>query len=262
MIPPLIIPFLAAAVTFLYGSVLDLRDRRVPFKTWYPMIAVSLPFAAWTYYQLLISDMALFMLITSVILIFCCFMYAIAYFGLFGGADAWGLIFIALLIPIFPLEPLFGYPPLPVFAFSVLTNALILNLGIPLFLLLFNIIQGNKAPLLYKCIGFPVKAEDIRSVFGFVIEDIQETAEGISRRFIPFREAVGRMTRDDRIFTRDLRDYPEEYHKDLYLYSRAGSVWISYGVPFFIPITAGLILSCTVGDILFILMRAVLGMPV
>lgn len=259
MISYLVIPFLAVALTFLYGSFLDIRDRRVPFRTWYPMILISIPFTGYAYYLLLLGDLSWFLIIALTTLVFSVMMYAIAYFGLFGGADAWGLIFIALLIPLFPLEPLLGYPPLPIFAFSVLANALILNLFIPVFLLLYNLIKGNKAPLLYMCIGFPVQSEDLKSVFGFIIEDFQETAEGLQRRFLPFTEAISRMTQDDRVYTRDLREHPEEFREELQLYERAGSVWISYGVPFFIPITAGLIVSCLIGDILFTIMMAILG---
>ncbi|RQD82466.1 MAG: peptidase A24 [Methanocalculus sp. MSAO_Arc2] len=259
MILSLIVPYLAASVTFLYGSVLDIRDRRVPFRTWYPMILISTPFSVWVYYLLLVGDPFFFIIIAAATCIFCCLMYAIAYFGLFGGADAWALIFIALFIPLFPIEPIFGYPPLPIFAFSVLANALILNLSIPVFFFLFNILKGNQAPLLYRFIGFPVKSSDIRSVFGFIMEDLDETEDGIHRRFLPFHEAIGRMAKEDRIYTRDLRERPEHFERELYLYEQAGSVWISYGVPFFIPITAGLFVSFILGDILTTVMNIVLG---
>lgn len=259
MILYLAIPFLLVALTFLYGSLLDIRDRRVPFRTWYPMLLLSLPFTGYVYYLLFLGDIHWFLIIALTTLVFSGVMYAIAYFGLFGGADAWGLIFIALLIPLFPFEPLLGYPPVPIFAFSVLANALILNLFIPVFLFIYNMVKGNRAPLLYMFIGFPVQSEKIRSVFGFVIEDFEETTDGLKRRFIPFAEAISRMARDDRVYTRDLRDQPGEFQKELELYTKAGSVWISYGVPFFIPITAGLIVSCLIGDILFTLMIALMG---
>ena len=259
MIPHLIIPFIAVAVTFLYGSVLDIRDRRVPFRTWYPMLLISAPFTGWFTFLLFMGDPGYILIIVMATLIFCGLMYGIAYYGLFGGADAWGLIFIALLIPLFPFEPLLGYPPAPLFVFSVLTNALILNLFIPVFFFAYNTLKGNSAPLLYRFIGFPVKGDEIRSVFGFVIEDFWETPEGLRRRFIPFREAISRMASDERVYTRDLREHPEEFRDELALYKKAGSVWISYGVPFFIPITAGLFVSCIFGDILFTLMRVIIG---
>ncbi|HEX3001378.1 MAG TPA: peptidase A24, partial [Methanoregula sp.] len=45
---------------------------------------------------------------------------------LFGGADAWALIFIAFCVPLFPFTPLLGSSPIGFLAFSVLINALIL----------------------------------------------------------------------------------------------------------------------------------------
>jgi preflagellin peptidase FlaK len=62
-----------------------------------------------------------------------------------------------------------------------------------------------------------------------------------------------------RIYTKDLRLYPDQYKKELGLYKRAGTVWISYAVPFIIPITAGLLTAIVLGDILFLVMRGVVG---
>jgi preflagellin peptidase FlaK len=41
------------------------------------------------------------------------------------------------------------------------------------------------------------------------------------------------------------------------IYKKAGTVWISYAVPFIIPITAGLITALVFGDILFSIMKIV-----
>ena len=38
---------------------------------------------------------------------------------------------------------------------------------------------------------------------------------------------------------RSLREEPETYASQLELYAKAGNVWISYGLPFMIPITVG-----------------------
>jgi preflagellin peptidase FlaK len=39
------------------------------------------------------------------------------------------------------------------------------------------------------------------------------------------------------------------------MYRKAGTVWISYAVPFIIPITAGLISAIFFGDFLFAIMK-------
>jgi preflagellin peptidase FlaK len=43
------------------------------------------------------------------------------------------------------------------------------------------------------------------------------------------------------------------------MYRSAGSVWISYAVPFIIPITAGLVTALVFGDLLFALMKVIAG---
>ena len=47
--------------------------------------------------------------------------------------------------------------------------------------------------------------------------------------------------------------------KELALYKKAGTVWISYAVPFIIPITAGLITAIIFGDFLLAIMTALTG---
>jgi preflagellin peptidase FlaK len=74
------------------------------------------------------------------------------------------------------------------------------------------------------------------------------------------RESVRRMVSGEgRIYTKDLRLHPEQFRKELELYKKAGRVWISYAVPFIIPITGGLASAIVLGDFLFLIMKAVTG---
>ena len=91
--------------------------------------------------------------------IFCGVFYIFGRMHLFGGADAWALIFISFAVPTFPFTPVLGIPPLGFLAFSVLINALLLNLVAPLAIFAINIMRGNRAPLMYLFFGFPVKGE-------------------------------------------------------------------------------------------------------
>jgi preflagellin peptidase FlaK len=63
-----------------------------------------------------------------------------------------------------------------------------------------------------------------------------------------------------RLYTKEMGLHPEEYATELALFRRAGTVWISYGVPFIVPITAGLITALLAGDLLFSAMMFVRGM--
>jgi preflagellin peptidase FlaK len=186
--------------------------------------------------------------------------YFFARMHLFGGADAWALIFISFCLPTFPFTPLFGNPPLGFLSFSVLINALILNLVAPIGIFIMNIIRKNRAPLMYMFFGFPVNGNDIQNEWGFVMEDFEDKKGTVSRKFIGFWDSIKRMySGEGRVYTKDLREHPEEFQKELALYRRAGTVWISYAVPFLIPITAGLIIAIIFGDLLFAFMKIVAG---
>lgn len=192
--------------------------------------------------------------------VFCGVFYIFGQMRLFGGADAWALIFIAFCIPTFPITPLFESSPIGFLAFSVLINALILNLVAPLGIFIINVVKKNRAPLQYMFFGFPVEGEKIQEAWGFVMEDFTEKEGKVERRFIGFWDSLRRMRSDEgRIYTKDLREHPEEFQKELGTYKKAGKVWISYAVPFILPITAGLITAILFGDILFTLMSFVTG---
>jgi preflagellin peptidase FlaK len=263
MILPLVIASLAVGATLIYASVLDHRERRVPFPTWYPMLAVAGPCAAIFYAGLLtggLAGTALYFLALS--LVFAAVFYAFGMLHLFGGADAWALIFLSLCIPAFPIEPLFGVPPLGFFPFSVITDALLLNLAAPLALCAYNLVKGNRAPFPYIFFGYPVDGAEIRKHFGFVMEEIVEEEDGtIGRRFLTLRESLRRTVRggERRMYTKDLREHPEKYARELALYRKADRVWISYAVPFIIPITAGLVTALFIGDLLFMIIRVLAG---
>jgi len=259
MIIPLVISSIVIGITLGYASLLDIRERRVPFRTWYPMLAISVPMALWTYVLLLTADLRFAFGYILLVLMFTCLFYtSSAYLHLFGGADAWALIFITVCVPVFPIQPVFGYPILDFFPFTVLINAVILNLITPLAIFVMNVMKGNRGPLQYMLIGFPVDGRKIEEYFGFVMEELYEVDGKIERRFIGFGESIKRMISGKRrMYTQDLKKYPEEYAEELSLYRRTGKVWISYGVPFMIPITAGFVTAIFVGDLLYILMEII-----
>ncbi len=374
---PMVISAVAVLATLIYASYLDIKDRRVPFKTWYPMLIVGIPASVWLlysktgnlsliagYFALIVSffyanyldnhepgepfrfeylavTLALpalawlvlpasftltlvpwyamfagifayisyitwkpkpvgkvrpkrkvqesnveealnrwyFILIiiifaiTSVLLlftgqlgypalfvllpaVFCGVFYLFGRMHLFGGADAWALIFISFCVPTFPFTPLLGTTPLGFLAFSVLINALLLNLVAPLGIFVINIVRGNRAPLMYMFFGFPVEGEKIQKEWGFVMEDFEEKNGTVSRKFIGFWDSIRRMyAGEGRVYTKDLREHPEEFTAELAIYKKAGTVWISYAVPFIIPITAGFVTAIIFGDFLLAIMK-------
>lgn len=262
--PTLIVAALALVITLVYGSWLDIRERQVPKILWYPALVVGIPCTLWFYGIFFLDHGALLTFVILIpILAFILLFYGFARYNLFGLADAKALILVAVLLPAYPLVPIFGFPPFGPYAFlsfTVLINAVILNLLVPPALFVKNLSEGHRAPFPYMFLGFPVRADRLPDSFGVVIEEITIHEGGITRRFLGIREAVSGMIRGgNRVYTRDLRENPEEYQKEREAYRLAGHVWISYGVPFLVPVTAGLIVALLAGDILGILMKGCMG---
>jgi archaeal preflagellin peptidase FlaK len=261
IIAPLMIAAAAIGFTLIYASYLDLRERRVPHKTWRPALAITIPVAIWVYGLSIAADWRMAAGYIFLVAIFCGFFYAFQAANLFGGADAYALIIITASIPFFPVEPWLGTPPLGFFPFTVLTNAVLINIIAPVAIFARNLFEGNKAPLPYLFLGFPVDGKTIENEFGFVMEDIEEQDGQVTRRFVGFAETLRRLVRGEkRRYTKDLRLHPDQHREEIALYRRADRVWISYGIPFIIPITAGYLTALFMGDILFGIMKILAGM--
>ena len=91
---PLVIGAAAIGVTLVYASVLDLRSRRVPFRTWYPMLAIGAPCTLWFYASLYGDRPSSVYALIAFSAIFAAAFYLFGRLGLIGGADAWALVFI------------------------------------------------------------------------------------------------------------------------------------------------------------------------
>lgn len=243
---------MAAALIFTCVTALEFRGRENLFTDTWPIIYFLAAAISWFYYAVVVASQVSYAYL-GMIAFFCLIFYLFAILNLFGGADAWALMFISLSIPLFPFIPLAGYPPLAFFPFTVLVNAVIFNLIAPVALCIHNLYRGNRAPLLYLFLGYPVDGDKVQNSFGYIIEDINETNGTIHRRFFGLGEALGSLVKGGkRIYTKDLRLHPEQYSHEISLYKRAGKVWISYGVPFIVPITAGVIFGLFIGDFLTI----------
>lgn len=229
------------------------------FRVWHIPLIIALQGTAWAG-LFLAGKGSMGDLLLVLVALYAELFLVFAGMNLFGGADAIALVAIALFVPVFPIQPILGYPPLQFLPFSALTNAVILNLVTPLGIAIWNFMKGNRAPFPYTFFGFPVKGDSIENTFGFVMEDFREDGGDLKRGFIPIGSALRRMVEGKgRIYTKHLKEHPERYEKELALYRRAGMVWISYGVPFILPILAGFVTALIGGDILFTVMGAVGG---
>ncbi|MDD1661179.1 MAG: peptidase A24 [Methanomicrobiales archaeon] len=229
------------------------------FRAWHIPLVIALQGMAWAC-LFLVGKGSMGDLLLVLVALYSDLFLVFAGMNLFGGADAIALVAIALFVPVFPFQPILGYPPLEFLPFSALTNAVILNLVTPIGIAVLNALKGNRAPFPYNFFGFPVKGDTIEHRFGFVMEDFREEGGDLKRGFIPIGSALRRMVEGrGRIYTKHLKENPEKFAKELAMFRKAGTVWISYGVPFILPILAGFATALIGGDILFTVMRAAGG---
>jgi preflagellin peptidase FlaK len=260
-IPPTFTLFLlsivALLVTLVYGCIEDLKDRSVPAVMWYPALAIGiicLVYFVWETNKL--ENIAYLLPIFFLMMFFIIAFFLFAYFNLFGLGDAKALITITICIPIFPLVPLFGYPyygiiPYVFFPLSVLTNTVLATIAAPICIFIYNLFKRNIAPIPTMFLGIPIPSKELQNTYGIVMESFEMQDGAIQRQFIGFGTALRQMiTGEGRVYTKDLRENPKAYKKQLELYNKVDTIWISYALPYLIPITIGFIVTLICGDLL------------
>ena len=155
-----------------------------------------------------------------------------------GGADAKALMAIAVLLPVYPLFdglPLIHVPTdlaMLAFPFSllVLFDAALLSVVIPILLLFLNAVRRDaKFPAML--LGYRMDVAEARKKFVWPMERL---AEG-KIRFVYF---------------------PRDEDNDAQIYdeleaSGVKRIWVTPKIPFLIPITASIVFSVIVGNIIF-----------
>jgi preflagellin peptidase FlaK len=159
-----------------------------------------------------------------------------------GGADAKALMAIALLIPRYPMIGPFPLVNVTVdatqyimpFAILVLFNAALMTLVVPLVMLAYNLYKRDvKVPAML--FGYTMDLPDARNKFVWPMEYVKDGVVKISA-----------FVKSD--------DSTEEQINQL---EAAGKtrIWVTPKIPFLIPITASLLFSTIVGNIIFFLVR-------
>ncbi|MDE2523333.1 MAG: hypothetical protein O0X93_09310 [Methanocorpusculum sp.] len=235
---PLAVSATAVLITFLYASWQDLRTRTVLTITWYPAAAIGGIAVLYFWYRQFQQPTAITISILAISLIVCIMMGGFAKAGMFGWADAKAMILLAATVPVTP----FAAWIFPSLALATLVNAGIIALIVPAALLTRNTIRKEQAPFWLRCSGMPVPGETLTRHFGFIAEEITD-GDPITRTFLPAASSIRALKKNSALSIRNLRESPEKFTRELELYQRCGSIWITYGVPFMIPITLGYILA-------------------
>lgn len=165
---------LATIPAFVAIAWRDIQTRRVPSIYWAPLTALGavLLYVDWQgaaelgglNYQTFLVSTAL----GVGFLIPLAFLFH--YIGAFGGADARALMTIAVLFPVYPeitvAQTLFPpkQAPLPVFSFTILSNAIVCGIAYPFVLAARNLASGTVSRGMFA--GLSVSVTDLPTTYG------------------------------------------------------------------------------------------------
>lgn len=231
----------------LYGCYTDLKARRVSNKLWKFMLASG---SAFVTYEVVTGGIPYIKsLILSSVVVFIS-VYILFQLGAFGGGDAKGLIVLSILFPLYPaflfsekVYPLLGLPPVGLFTFTVLENALLITVLVPLGMFCYNLLHFSPEMLknpLYMFIGYRTEVSSLKN----------KEHLGLLEKFE--LEENGIVTRK---FARAGLNFDANEKPELEEYARKGliekEIWVTPGLPFMLSITAGFVTAVIFGDLIF-----------
>ena len=205
-----------------YATYSDLRNREISDFLWvvFGGISVVLIFFAFDMAHLLIN-IGISLIVAPVVIV-------IWRLGFFGGADAFGLVVLAGLVPEFSISNGLITP------FTVLTNSMILSI-IPIFLNISrNLVSLAKHENIFGGLENETTRNKIFALFlGYKAKNPKfsfsiEKHDGSNRRFD---------------FSRKNADNAE--------FCSSKNTWVTPSIPFMVYITLGFIIQLTYGDIIF-----------
>lgn len=247
-----IIKILFTMPFLLYSCYTDLKARRVSNQLWKYMLCSGSIFVIYEIFTTGIPYLkALFL---SGIIVFVS-VYILFQLGAFGGGDAKGLIVLSILFPMYPIfqfsggtYPLLGRPLLGLFTFTVLGNALLLTILVPLGMFIYNLFHFSPEMLkkpLYMFIGYRTEVSSLKNKEHLaLLEKFEIDENGSVKR---------RLARTGLDFDANEKPELEEYVEKGLI---GKDIWVTPGLPFMLSITGGFITAVVFGDLIFyIVMR-------
>jgi preflagellin peptidase FlaK len=257
------------AAFLIYASWSDYKTREVSNRVWaiYAPIAIVLSLAELLLYDS--SKLALFGISVgfTVGLAFLLF-----YSGAFGGADSKALMCIAFALPFAPalFTPILGSGSLSpisqfIFPLTIFSNAVLFAAASCIYMMLRNLVWHKKTgkkmfagtlahESLWKKVvilitGYKVTVAKLKEKWHvFPMEDVEDDGENaLKRKLVVVPHDEGR----DKIVER-LSNAAQAGKIDAY-------VWATPGLPMLIFITLGLIVALLFGDMVWLLVRFILG---
>ncbi|RLI80670.1 peptidase A24 [Archaeoglobales archaeon] len=222
-----LVKFLIVLSFLAYATKLDLKTRIVPNKIWISLLLLTLPLNVFELdcLNLLSLVQILFIILLS---------YTLFRIGAFGGADAKAIISLSLIFPTYPSCHIF--PVLTKsfsFSFTVLTNSVIVSPALFIYYFFKNLrklgLEEFREKPIFYFVGFKAKVTQIPK-----FHNLLEIEEGGRIKKLKFGKSI-EPTSD--VISRIRKAGVKE-------------VWVTPGLPFFVFITFGYLISFFVGDLI------------
>ncbi|WP_135853344.1 A24 family peptidase [Halorussus salinus] len=176
---------LVVVPVFGWAAWRDVKTRRIPNRTWYPLAALAVVLLAvegWQAWTGTAYETRAFALRAAISLGFVApLVIAFWWFRAFGGADAKAFLVVAALFPTFPTYEAFGWvlphqqTTVGVFSLTILTNTVLLGALYPLAVFARNAVAGRFSSVMV--VGKPVSWDAVPDEHGRLLE----TPEGVTR---------------------------------------------------------------------------------
>ncbi|MEM2440595.1 MAG: A24 family peptidase C-terminal domain-containing protein [Candidatus Bathyarchaeia archaeon] len=263
-----VVKFCLTLSVFLYASQCDYKTREVDNSVW--IFFAPLAFAL-TFTELFLFENSSALLFFSLCFgLTAGFAIILFYAGGFGGADAKALMCLALALPFYPQElisPFSGEisPFMQMFfPLTVFSNAIILATLTAVYILIRNLVwrwQTGKAffegeqksesigkKILVLLTGYKVSIWKVKEKWHlYPLEDVEKTQNGIKRKLVVLPKDEGRNAVVERLEEAAKKgEIPEK-------------VWATPGLPMLIFMTAGLLIALFYGDMVWSMIRFLLG---
>ncbi len=253
----------------IYSSCSDYRTREVNNKVWaiYAPVALALTLPQILLEPEPLSQLSLYGLSVGVTVGISLLLF---YTGAFGGADSKAFMCIAIALPFAPIAiftPLIQGPPSPIsqyiFPITIFGNAVLFAAASGIYMIIRNIFwhKKTKTPMfpgslakesigkkiLVLITGYRMTISKVKEKWHiFPMEDLEENND-VNRKLVLVPREEGR----DKILER-LANAIDSGKIDKY-------VWATPGLPMLIFVTLGLIVALVFGDVVWLLVRVVLG---
>ncbi len=249
-----------------YASWSDYKTREVTNRVWviYAPIALTISIADLLLFEQ--SQLPYYALSVGVTVGLALLLF---YTGGFGGADSKALMCIAMALPFAPIaliKPITVVSPTSeiLFPITILSNAVLFAAASGIYMILRNIVWHKKTKtkmfpetlacesigkkLMVLITGYKMQISKVKAKWHlFPMEDVNDDFGNLKRSLLIVPRDEGR----DQIVER-LSKAAEEGKIDNY-------VWATPGLPMLIFVTLGLIVALTLGDLVWLLIRFVLG---